>query len=53
MLLSLPVMYEKHEDVVDEYAEKALIEIKKQYVVLDAMVLQKLPLPFLNKDHRS
>lgn len=39
----MPVLYEKYEDKVDPLAEKATIEIKKQYAVLDARVLSKIP----------
>jgi len=38
------VLYEKYEDKIDPLAEKAVIEIKKQYVVFDAKVLSKIPL---------
>lgn len=43
MMHTLPVLYEKHEDKVDTFAEKALIELNKQYAVFDEKVLQKLP----------
>lgn len=36
-------MYEKYEDQVDAFSEKAWIEIKKQYAVFDAKVLSKFP----------
>lgn len=50
ILHTVPVIYEKHEDQVDSYAEKAWIEVKKQYAVLDAKVLQKIPRgPFKDK----
>lgn len=39
----MPVLYEKYEDKVDSFAEKATIEIKKQYAVFDAKVLSKIP----------
>lgn len=39
----MPVVYEKYEDKVDSFAEKATIEIKKQYAVFDAKVLSKIP----------
>ncbi|KDP45665.1 hypothetical protein JCGZ_17272 [Jatropha curcas] len=51
MLLTLPMLYEKHEDDVDTYAEKAWIEIKKQYAVLDEKFIQKLPI-LTQKDHK-
>ncbi|XP_057521101.1 reticulon-like protein B2 [Amaranthus tricolor] len=43
LLHTLPVLYEKYEDQVDAFAEKAMIEIKKQYAVFDAKVLSKIP----------
>ncbi|CAL5429948.1 unnamed protein product [Camellia sinensis] len=43
VLHTVPVMYEKYEDQVDAFAEKAMIEIKKQYAVFDAKVLSKIP----------
>ncbi|KAH7513854.1 reticulon-like protein B2 [Ziziphus jujuba] len=43
LLHTVPVFYEKYEDRVDKFAEKALIEIKKQYAVFDAKVLSKIP----------
>lgn len=43
LLHTLPVLYEKYEDKVDAFAEKAMIEIKKQYLVLDEKVLSKIP----------
>ncbi|KAL5718760.1 Reticulon-like protein B2 [Ranunculus cassubicifolius] len=43
LLHTLPVFYEKYEDQVDTYAEKAMHEIKKQYAVFDAKVLSKIP----------
>ncbi|XP_009374418.3 reticulon-like protein B4 [Pyrus x bretschneideri] len=42
ILMTVPALYENLEDSVDSIAEKALIEIKKQYAVLDGKVLQKL-----------
>ncbi|XP_057425002.1 reticulon-like protein B1 [Lotus japonicus] len=49
-LFTLPLIYEKYEDQVDALAEKAMIEIKKQYAVLDAKVLSQIPIPGLKKD---
>ena len=50
LLHTLPVLYEKYEDQVDAFAEKAMIEIKKQYAVLDEKVLSKIPRgPFKDK----
>ncbi|KAL4570730.1 hypothetical protein LXL04_026391 [Taraxacum kok-saghyz] len=43
LLFTVPVVYDKYEDKIDPLAEKALIEIKKQYAVLDAKVLCKIP----------
>lgn len=42
-LHTVPVLYEKYEDQVDAYAEKAMIEFKKQYAVFDAKVLSRIP----------
>ncbi|KAF3661559.1 Reticulon-like protein B4 [Capsicum annuum] len=43
VLHTVPVLYEKYEDQVDAFAEKALHEFKKQYAVFDAKVLSKIP----------
>ncbi|KAI4355125.1 hypothetical protein L6164_003928 [Bauhinia variegata] len=43
LLHTVPVLYEKHEDKVDPFAEKASIELKKHYTVFDAKVLSKIP----------
>ncbi|PWA93848.1 reticulon [Artemisia annua] len=43
LLFTVPVAYDKYEDKIDPLAEKAWIEIKKQYAVLDAKVLCKIP----------
>lgn len=43
LLHTIPVLYEKYEDQVDAFAEKAMIEIKKQYAVFDEKVLSKIP----------
>lgn len=43
VLFTVPVIYEKYEDKIDPLAEKAWIEIKKQYAVLDEKVLSKIP----------
>ncbi|XP_047969480.1 reticulon-like protein B2 [Salvia hispanica] len=40
---SVPILYEKYEDKVDFYGEKALAELKKQYALFDAKVLSKIP----------
>ncbi|GAU32333.1 hypothetical protein TSUD_43750 [Trifolium subterraneum] len=49
-LFTLPLVYEKNEDQVDALAEKAMIEIKKQYAVLDAKVLSQIPIAGMKKD---
>lgn len=43
LLHTVPVLYEKHEDKVDPFAEKAMVELKKQYAVFDEKVLSKIP----------
>ncbi|KAI4328850.1 hypothetical protein L6164_021173 [Bauhinia variegata] len=43
LLHTVPVLYEKHEDKVDPFAERAANELKKHYAVLDAKVLSKIP----------
>ena len=43
LLHTLPVLYEKYEDQVDPFVEKAMIEIKKQYAKFDEKVLSKIP----------
>lgn len=43
LLLTVPIIYEKYEDQIDAFGEKAAIEIKKQYVIFDAKVLSKIP----------
>lgn len=43
VLFTVPVLYEKYEDKVDPFAEKMMVEIKKQYAVFDAKVLSKIP----------
>lgn len=50
LLHTVPVLYEKYEDRVDSFAEKASAEIKKHYSVFDAKVLSKIPRgPLKNK----
>ncbi|XP_047966831.1 reticulon-like protein B5 [Salvia hispanica] len=54
LILTMPPLYEKHEDQVDSYALKAKARLKRQYSKLDEKVLQKLPkVPFIsdNKHH--
>ncbi|PIN21672.1 Reticulon [Handroanthus impetiginosus] len=43
LLHTVPVLYEKYEDKVDAFAEKAEAELKKQYAVFNAKVLSKIP----------
>lgn len=43
MLLTMPLLYEKHEDQVDSCARTATAKLKRQYSKLDEKVLQKLP----------
>ncbi|KAK6130002.1 hypothetical protein DH2020_036251 [Rehmannia glutinosa] len=43
LLFTVPIFYEKYEDQVDSFAEKAVAELKKQYAVFDAKVLSKIP----------
>lgn len=42
LLHTVPVIYEKYEDKIDSFSEKATIEIKKQYAVFDEKVLRKV-----------
>ncbi|XP_072999402.1 reticulon-like protein B5 [Typha latifolia] len=52
MLHTVPLLYEKYEDKVDSFGEKAMAEIKKQYAVFDAKVLSKIPRgPLKDKKH--
>jgi uncharacterized protein YeeX (DUF496 family) len=43
MLHSVPILYHKYQDRVDDFAAKAHAELCKQYKVLDAKVLSKIP----------
>ncbi|KAK4262830.1 hypothetical protein QN277_028335 [Acacia crassicarpa] len=43
LLHTVPVLYEKYEDQVEAFAEKATAEMKKHYAVIDAKVLSKIP----------
>ncbi|KAJ4823965.1 Reticulon-like protein B5 [Turnera subulata] len=47
LLHTVPFLYDKYEDKVDPFAEKAHIEMKKQYVVFDEKVLSKIPVAAL------
>ncbi|KAL8138476.1 hypothetical protein V2J09_004477 [Rumex salicifolius] len=49
VLHTVPFLYEKHEDKVDSFAERAAVEVKKQYVVVNDKYLSKLPKVPLNK----
>lgn len=43
MLHTVPILYHKYQDKVDHFAGKAHAELCKQYQVLDAKVLSKIP----------
>ncbi|KAL3652417.1 Reticulon-like protein B2 [Castilleja foliolosa] len=43
LLLSVPVIYDKYEDQIDAFGEKAEAELKKQYAVFNVKVLSKIP----------
>ncbi|XP_021726765.1 reticulon-like protein B6 [Chenopodium quinoa] len=43
LLHTVPVLYEKYEDHVDSFAEKASKELKRQYAVADEKFLSKIP----------
>ncbi|KAJ7959974.1 Reticulon-like protein [Quillaja saponaria] len=47
----VPVLYERHEDTVDTFAEKALLELMKQCRELNKMVRRKLPISISSKDN--
>jgi hypothetical protein len=52
VLYTVPVMYEKYEDKVDGYSEKAMIELKKYYAIFDEKCLSKIPKgPLKDKKH--
>ncbi|XP_074566860.1 reticulon-like protein B2 [Curcuma longa] len=42
-LYTVPVLYEKYEDKIDGFAEKAEAEFKKHYAVVHAKYLSKIP----------
>ncbi|KAK9743057.1 hypothetical protein RND81_03G214200 [Saponaria officinalis] len=44
VLLTVPVLYEKHEEKVDAIAEKALAEAKKHYGVVNERYISKIPM---------
>ncbi|KAL9228895.1 hypothetical protein vseg_004425 [Gypsophila vaccaria] len=43
LLHTVPVLYEKHEDKVDAFAERALAEAKKHYGVVNERYISKIP----------
>ncbi|RRT54129.1 hypothetical protein B296_00025263, partial [Ensete ventricosum] len=43
-LCTVPVLYERYEDRVDAFAEKAEAEFKKHYVVIHVKYLSKIPM---------
>ncbi|KAK4486482.1 hypothetical protein RD792_009164 [Penstemon davidsonii] len=43
LLFTMPLTYEKYEDQVDSFAEKALGGLEKQYAVFESKVLSKIP----------
>ncbi|XP_062179090.1 reticulon-like protein B2 isoform X1 [Phragmites australis] len=43
MLHMVPILYDKYQDKVDHFAGRAHSEARKQYEVLDAKVLSKIP----------
>ncbi|CAN8286153.1 unnamed protein product [Cochlearia groenlandica] len=47
VLHTVPMMYEKHEDKVDPFAEKTMKELQKQYLVFDEKVVSKIPIASL------
>lgn len=47
LLHTVPMMYEKHEDKVDPFAEKAFKELHKRYLVFDEKVVSKIPIASL------
>ncbi|OAY77459.1 Reticulon-like protein B1 [Ananas comosus] len=52
LLHTVPVLYEKYEDKVDAFAEKATAEFKKHYAVVHAKCLSKIPKgPSKDKKH--
>ncbi|KAG6576686.1 Reticulon-like protein B1, partial [Cucurbita argyrosperma subsp. sororia] len=53
LLHTVPVLYEKYDDQVDAFAEKALIEVKKQYAVFNAEVPSKIPMGALKEKKKD
>ncbi|KAJ6851870.1 reticulon-like protein B4 [Iris pallida] len=53
LLHTVPVLYEKYEDKVDSFAEKASAELKKYYAVVNEKYLSKIPRgPLKDKKHQ-
>ncbi|KAL5226673.1 hypothetical protein ABZP36_014938 [Zizania latifolia] len=42
-LYTVPVLYEKYEDKVDAFGEKAMVELKKYYALFEEKCLSKIP----------
>lgn len=36
--MTMPMLYESYEDSVDDFVEKSLVEMKKQYTLMDEKV---------------
>ncbi|XVF50912.1 hypothetical protein PTKIN_Ptkin04bG0141700 [Pterospermum kingtungense] len=53
LLHTVPVFYEKYEDKVDSFSEKAVIEIKKQYAVFEEKYLSKIPKGLLKEKKKD
>jgi hypothetical protein len=52
VLYTVPALYEKYEDKVDAFGEKAMIELKKYYAIFDEKCLSKIPKgPLKDKKH--
>ncbi|XP_076935764.1 reticulon-like protein B5 [Bidens hawaiensis] len=49
LLHTVPYLYDRYEDKVDAFAEKAEAEIKKQYAVFNVKVLSKIPVGALKQ----
>ncbi|KAJ6850846.1 reticulon-like protein B4 [Iris pallida] len=53
LLHTVPLLYEKYEDKIDSFAEKATAEIKKHYAVVNEKYLSKIPRgPLKDKKHQ-
>uniref|UniRef100_A0A0E0JNQ1 Reticulon-like protein n=1 Tax=Oryza punctata TaxID=4537 RepID=A0A0E0JNQ1_ORYPU len=51
-LYTVPVLYEKYEDKIDAFGEKAEIELKKYYALFEEKCLSKIPKgPLKDKKH--